>query len=222
MSKLLHRYPIPMAAPEGAGGAGGSEDPTGGGNPASGTDGNDSKNGGNSEPKTFEDLLKSNQDYQAALDRKINKAVETAISNERARQQVIQDGLQDEVLRVSKMTQAEKEAYFKNKAEKEAADREAKLLERELRLDARTALQDKHLPESFIDLLVYKDKESMLKSVATIDAAFRTAVQAAVDDKLKGQPAPKDAKTEGTPPGTNTEQDKVLAEAAKIAGIRLK
>ena len=205
---------LPLFEEDGAGGGAGA-DPAG--DPA-GSDGA----GDGSKPATFEDTLKANPDFQSELDRRINKAVETATKNERERQKIIQDTLQDEVLRVSKMTQAEKDAYFKQKAEKEAADKEATLTERELRLDARSALQEKHLPESFIDLLAYSNKDACLKSIDVLDSAFREAVQAAVDQKLKGSAPPKDAKTEGKQPSGTESYDKALAEAAAIAGVQLK
>lgn len=204
----------PLFDEDGAGGTGGAPE---GNEPAGGNDGENGE-----KPMSFEDLLKANPEYQSALDRRINEAVQTSTRNERERQKIIQDAMQDEVLRVSKMTQAEKDAYFKQKAEKEAADKEAKLTERELRLDARSALQEKNLPESFIELLCYSDKDACLKSIDVLDAAFRSAVQAAVDEKLKGNTPPKDAKTEGAQPSATAAYDKALAEAAAIAGIQLK
>ena len=178
----------------GNGAATGSQDP-GASTGVSATDeGNGSKD---TAPKSFEEMLALNPDYQKEIDRRVNQAVETATTKERERQQIIQDRFQDEVLRVSKMTQEEKEAYLKQKAEKEAAEREADLVRRELTLDARSVLQDKHLPESFLELLVYTDKEACLKSIDTLETAFNVAVQAGVEEKLKGGKPPKDSATEG-------------------------
>lgn len=197
------------------------EEPAGGeGGAAPSQESNDDKNG--KEPQSFADMLKENPDYQSELDRRINQAVETATAKERERQQIIKDQMQDEFTRVSKMTEAEREAHYKQKAEKEAKDREAALTRRELTLDARSMLQDKHLPDSFIDLLNYNDKESCEKSIAVLETAFQKAVQEAVDEKLKGGKAPKDAKTEETKQSVDTEYDKAFKEAAKIAGIRIK
>lgn len=215
--KYLEKRLIPMMDPDGGAGGGAADPaPDKGADPSKADDGDNGK-----KSPDFGEMLKSNPAFQAELDRRVNQAVETATQKERERQQIIQDGLQDEVLRVSKMTQQEKDAYFKQKAEKEAADKEADLTKRELTLDARSALQDKHLPESFLDLLVYTDKDACMKSIDTLDAAFREAVQAAVDEKLKGKEPPKDAKTEGTgAPAPDAEQQKALAEARRIAGLR--
>ena len=172
--------------------------------------------------KTFDEILNENGDFKSELDRRIGKAVETATANERERQKIIQDSLQDEVLRVSKMTQAEKDAYFKAKSEKETAKREADLLRRELTLDARTALADKHLPDAFVGLLDYTSKDACMKSIETLDGAFTAAVQEAVTEKLKGNKPPKDAGTEGEKKEPESDYEKLKAEAMKIAGLKVK
>ena len=187
--------------------------------PAGTEQGNGSEDTGK-KPETFDDLLKSNSSFQSELDRRIRQAVESATTKERDRQQVIRDTMKDEILRVSQMTQEEKDAYFKQKAEKEQADREASLTKRELTLDARQALQERHLPEAFLDLLNYADKDSMTKSVDVLETAFKEAVQLGITEGLKGGPAPKDARTEGEKPIPQTAQQKALEEAIKAAGIK--
>lgn len=187
-----------------------------------GDGGKDANNGQNAH-KTLDELLASNKDYQSEIDRRINKAVETATANERERQQIIQDNLQDEVLRVSKMTQTEKEAYFKQKQAREQAQKEADLLKRELTLDARGILQERKLPDAFVNLLDYSDKDACKKSIDVLDAAFADAVQKAVDDKLKGTTPPKDAGTEGTQKtSADAQAEKVTAEIREIMGLRTK
>lgn len=180
--------------------------------------GAESNEAGN-EHVSFDDLMKD-KEYQSELDRRINQAVQTATAKERDRQKIIQDKMADEMLRVSKMTEDEKEAYFKNKAEKEAEKKEADLTRRELMLDARTALADKNLPDSFVDLLSYTDKDACMKSIDTLDMAFQKAVQTAVNEKLKGSAPPVDARSEGAT--SESEKEKILAQMRKQAGIRKK
>lgn len=204
---MILRRPFLEADDGAAGGAGAPE----------GSKGNESKD--SEKPKTFEEILGTNKEFQAELDRRINQAVKTATANERDRQKTIRDNLQDEVLRVSKMTEDEKDAYFKEKAEKKAAEKEANLTKRELTLDARVALADKKLPDEFVDLLDYTDKDACMKSIDVLDVAFQKAVQEAVNEKLKGSAPPKDAKTEGTP-DPQSDKDKVLAEMRKIARVK--
>ncbi len=192
-----------------------------------GADGNDSgaKEPNAKEPKTqtFEEMLKSNPAFQSALDRRINDAVKSATDKERDRQKIVQDNLQDEVLRVSKMTEQEKEAYFKAKADKEAKKRDAELTRRELTLDARAKLAERHLPADFVNLLNYSGREECEQSIDVLGAAFDAAVAAEVDKRLQGQAPPKDAKTEGDgADASQIEHDKVLAQARSIARLRTK
>ena len=189
---------------------------------AAGNDGaKDNGNGAeNNEPKSFEDVLKGNNGFQAELDRRINAAVEKATTKERDRQKLIQDKLQDEVLRVSQMTEDEKAAYFKQKQDKEAADREANLTRRELTLDARSALQSKHMPERFIDLLDYSSKDACMKSIDVLEAAYTEAVRAGVEDRLRGGQPPKDAGTEGKKASAVSAQQQALEEAKRVAGLK--
>jgi len=190
----------------------------GGAAPSEGGNGDNNGNEDGKE-KTFEDVMKENADFQRELDRRINQAVETATKNERKRQQIIQNNLEDEYKRISEMTDEEKTAYFKNKAEKEQKEKAAELTRRELNLDARAALQEKKLPGAFLDLLNYSDKDACMKSIDTLDVAFREAVQAEVNERLKGGQPPKDAKTEGKPLETSAEKEEKEVAAAFAAGL---
>lgn len=205
-----------------AGGAAGADGNSGNNGTNGAADGNSKTTGDGKgpEPKSFDDLLKSG--YQSEFDKRITKAVNTALENERNRQQIITDDLKDEVLRVSKMTDAEKEAYFKAKTEKEAAKKEAELTRRELTLDARAQLQEKGLPNSFVDLLNYSDADACKKSIDVLQTAFAEAVQAAVNERLKGTTPPKDASTEGDKrTADEKEKDKIKQQIYKAARIKI-
>lgn len=199
---------MPFYEADGAGAGAGAED-------------NGGENG--AEKKTLKDLLDASpelmSEYQKDIDRRINQAVQTATQKERERHKLIEDKQRDEFERVSKMTQEEKDAYYKMKAEKEAAAHEANLTRRELKLDAREALAEKHLPSAFIDLLDYSNKEACMKSISTLEEAFRGAVQTGVDSKLKGGKPPKDAGTEGESKGMS-EKDKIREQVRKAARLK--
>lgn len=224
---LFSRFQPVFEAEGGAAGGGAAGDGNSGNNDgdgaAKGDDGKAKGEGGKTktpEPKSFDDLLK--EGYQSEFDKRITKAVNTALENERNRQQIITDDLKDEVLRVSKMTDAEKDAYFKAKTEKEAAKKEAELTRRELTLDARTQLKDKGLPDSFVDLLNYSDAEACTKSIETLQTAFSEAVQAAVNERLKGTQPPKDAGTEGdNKTAEEQEAERIKQQIYKAARIKV-
>lgn len=196
----------------------------GGGEPAPETGAEEAKDaGGNdAQPQTFKDALSQHKEWQAELDRRISDAVKKATDSERERQKVIQDDLVEETMRVAKMTDAERDAYYANKAKQKAAEREAEITKRELSLDARIALQDRSLPASFVDLLNFQDRQAMEASIDTLEKTFTAAVQDAVAERLKGGPAPKDSKTEAAPGKEDTQEEEELAKLRKIAGIRNK
>lgn len=186
-------------------------------------DSNAGKDGG--ERPSFAELMKNNSDYQSELDRRINQAVETATAKatekERKRQEAIRNEEMEEVTRVANMTPEEKDKYYANKEKEKAKAKDAELTMRELKIDARTALQEKGLPDAFVDLLNYTDADACEKSIGTLESAFRKAVQEAVNDKLKGNQPPKDAGTEGKKPEADkTEKEKELANMRKFAGVR--
>lgn len=121
----------------------------------------------------------------------------------------------------SKVSEAQKLANMddRQRAEYDAAQRQQQLEQREREITARelkaTAteqLQAKGLPRELADVLCYDDAETCGKSLESVSAAFSAAVEAAVNDRLKGT-APK-AGTE------NTEVDKFVESARKAAGLK--
>lgn len=210
----------PFLDADGNGAAGGAGDPTGAnGAPTDGGNSGENNGTGAGTPMGLDDFLKQNAAAQSDLDRRIRDAVTKATAKERDRQKIITDNMKDEMTRVSKMTEQERDAYYKAKAEKEAKEREADLTRRELTLDARAALQEKGLPDGFLALLSYTDKEACEKSIEVLDEAFRTAVQKAVDERLKGNTPPKDANTEGDG-NSMTEIERLEKEARARLGIQ--
>ena len=62
---------------------------------------------------------------------------------------------------------------------------------------AKNTLAGKNLPQELAEVLNYADAESCNKSIAAVEKAFQSAVQAAVEERLKGKDpmkkAPRDA-----------------------------
>ena len=144
----------------------------------SGTDGAET---GNKEPKSFDDLLK-NKDYQAEFDRRVQKALGTA----REKWTALMDDKLSEADKLAKMNKEEKAEYLRQKQEKELKDREAAITRRELMAEAKNTLAEKKLPVGLAEVLNYADADSCNKSMAAVEKAFQEAVQAAVEEKLKG------------------------------------
>ena len=139
---------------------------------------------------SFDDYLSAGG--QSEFDRRVQKAVQTAVSKAQEKWTALQDEKLSEAEKLAKMTQAEKAQYMAQKREKELADREAAITERELQAEAKNTLTGKGLPIELADVLVYTDADACNASIEAVEKAFTAAVQAAVNEKLKGD-APKKA-----------------------------
>lgn len=168
---------------------GGSEEPGKEGTGADGAGGGG--NGKDQDPpktKTFDEILKDG-DYQAEFDRRVQKALGTA----KDKWSALMDDKLSEAEKLSKMNKEEKAEYLRQKQEKDLQDREAGITRRELMAEAKNTLTEKKLPVGLAEVLNYTDADSCNKSIAAVEKAFQEAVQAAVEEKLKGGKPPKKA-----------------------------
>ena len=77
----------------------------------------------------------------------------------------------------------------------------------ELMAEAKNTLTEKKLPLGLAEILNYTDAESCKSSMAAVEKAFQEAVEAAVEEKLKGGKPPKKAGDQG---------DDLVAQVEKI------
>lgn len=92
---------------------------------------------------------------------------------------------QDDVNRIVQERLAKEKA--RNSGEADFAKREQELAQRELRMTARELLSEKSLPMQILDALNCTDKETMEKSIATIETVFNEyKANATRNIKLKG------------------------------------
>lgn len=143
-------------------------------------------------PQSFDDILK-NKDYQAEFDRRVQKALGTA----KEKWSALMDDKLSEADKLAKMNKEEKAQYLHQKKEKELADKEAAITRRELMAEAKNTLAEKKLPVGLAEVLNYADADSCSKSIEAVEKAFQEAVQAAVEEKLKGGTPPKKAPSGG-------------------------
>ena len=92
----------------------------------------------------------------------------------------------DEAARLSRMTDAERAEYDAARREDDLAEREKRIARRELRADALEELERPGLPKALADAVGYDSRERMIASIDAVEKAFRQAVQAAVDERLRG------------------------------------
>ena len=182
---------------EGDGAGTGDDGGNGGGAGGAGEEGN--------EPQSFDDFLKTGGN-QAEFDRRVQKAVNTAVTNAQEKWQALTDDKLSEAEKLAKMTKEEKAQYMQQKKEKELSEREAAITRKELMAEARNTLAGDGLPQELAEVLNYTDADACKKSMETVKAAFQKAVEAAVEEKLKG----------GKPPKKATETDEQKAQQQKV------
>lgn len=82
--------------------------------------------------------------------------------------------------------------------ERDLAERERTLLEKELRLDAEREFKTRGLPEEAMELLNYTDKESCDKSIKLLESILRTQYTKTAEKFLRGgRPIKKASNAEG-------------------------
>lgn len=165
---------------DGSGAGDGNEDGAGAG---SGDSGNE---------MSFDDFL-GQAENRAEFDRRVQKAVNTAVTKAQEKWQALTDDKLSEAERLAKMTKEEKEQYQRQKKEKELSDREAAITRKELMAEAKNTLASDGLPQELAEVLNYTDADSCKKSMEKVKTVFQKAVETAVEEKLKGGKPPKKA-----------------------------
>ena len=172
---------------DGAGADGGNGGGSGDGEGAGGEGGN-----GGDTPPSFDDFLKTGGN-QAEFDRRVQKAVNTAVKNAQEKWQALTDDKLSEAEKLAKMTKEEKAQYMQQKKEKELTDREAAITRKELMAEAKNTLASDGLPQELAEVLDYSDADTCKKSMEKVKEVFQRAVENAVEEKLKGGKPPKKA-----------------------------
>ena len=136
-------------------------------------------------PVSFDDFLKDGKN-QAEFDRRVQSAIDTAVSKAREKWQIMADDKATEAKKLEKMSADEKAEYQRQKRIKELDEREAEITRRELMATAKNTLADKGLPQELASILTYTDAKACSASIEAVEKAFSAAVEAAVKDRVKG------------------------------------
>lgn len=147
---------------------------------------------GGDTPPSFDDFLKTGGN-QAEFDRRVQKAVNTAVTKAQEKWQALADDKLSEAEKLAKMTKEEKAQYMQQKREKELTDREAAITCKELMAEAKNTLASDGLPQELAEVLDYSDADTCNKSMEKVKEVFQRAVETAVEEKLKGGKPPKKA-----------------------------
>ncbi len=147
---------------------------------------------GGDTPPSFDDFLKTGGN-QAEFDRRVQKAVNTAVTKAQEKWQALADDKLSEAEKLAKMTKEEKAQYMQQKREKELTVREAAITRKELMAEAKNTLASDGLPQELAEVLDYSDADTCKKSMEKVKEVFQRAVETAVEEKLKGGKPPKKA-----------------------------
>ena len=173
---------------EGGDGAGADGGNGGGSGESAGGEGG----AGGDTPPSFDDFLKTGGN-QAEFDRRVQKAVNTAVTKAQEKWQALADDKLSEAEKLAKMTMEEKAQYMQQKREKKLTDREAAITRKELMAEAKNTLASDGLPQELAEVLDYSDADTCKKSMEKVKEVFQRAVETAVEEKLKGGKPPKKA-----------------------------
>ena len=156
---------------------------------------------------------------QSEVDRRISKAVESALEKQKAR---LEEQKQEEIEQAKKKAQEYSQLTERERIEKELEEREERLTakERELKLatlktDVENDLKENGLPTAFSSVLIKEENpEEIKKVVKSIKAEFDEAIKRSVEDRLKQDP-PKD----GHKFASNRSDKETIAEKARKSRI---
>lgn len=92
-----------------------------------------------------------------------------------------------EAERLSKLSDEERQKAEIENGRKELELKEKELQRKELMLEMTKVLAERKIPVQFMDYLIADDSESTLKRITTFEKEYKSAIEAAVNEKLKGK-----------------------------------
>lgn len=170
---------------------------------------------------SFDDFLKL-EGNQSEFDRRVQKAIDTAVTNAQTKWKTLTDDKVSEAEKLAQMTKEEKAEYRANKAEKALEDMKRLNARTDMAKEARKMLKEEeiNIPDELVMNLVAEDADGTKAAVEAFSTMYREAVQNAVKDALKGKP-PKAGNGGDKPPMTKeqilevknpSERQKLIAE----------
>lgn len=199
----------------GEGDGGGSEGGDGGGAGSGGEGGADGGKG-TPEPMSFEDFLKL-EGNQAEFDRRLQKAVSTAVSKAHEKWEILNDEKLSEAEKLAKMTKEEKAAYKTKKLEEELASLKREKEVAGLASEARKTLSDDgiNIPDELLANLIGEDATKTKANVEAFTKLFNEAVNEIVKKKAQ-QDSPLEGGGQGSGGGSKTNLAEMAAKARII------
>lgn len=130
-------------------------------------------------------------DKQDDTQAKIDAAVTARLADEKAKwEKAYQKKAaadKKEAERLAKLSEDERRAAELEARNKELEEKDQEIRRKELKLETVKVLADRSLPVAFADYLIAEDSESTLKRITAFEKEYKKAVEAGVNEKLKGK-----------------------------------
>ena len=156
--------------------------------------GDDSGNDDQGTGQDNQDSGEGGQETKTFTQEELDKIVQGRIAKERKAWEKHLEDEKTEAQKLETMSEKEKKKYQEEKRIKDLDDREAAITRRELTAQAKVQLADKGIPTELAEILILTDADSCKKSIETVEKAFQSAVEKAVEEKIKGREPMKKAK----------------------------
>lgn len=161
----------------------GAGDDNGGGTGENGEENQD--NEGEEKLLTFEEFLKG-KGNQAEFDRRVQKAIDTAVSNAQKKWQALTDDKLSEAEKLSKMSKDERAEYQRTKERKEFEAEKAAFEKEKLLVAVKEDLQKQSLPIAFAESLAQiADAEKIKEAISGIKESWDAEIQEAIKAKAR-------------------------------------
>lgn len=157
---------------------------------------NGSDNTGNTDittqnESTSNEQTEENQTEKTFTQKDVDKLIQDRLAREQSKWEKRVQDERTEAEKLAKMNAEQKAKYAEEKRLSELEKREKDITTRELRATAYETLAEKNLPKELVDILNYESAETCNKSIEAVEKAFQSAVEKAVNDKLRGGNPPK-------------------------------
>lgn len=156
---------------------------------AAGSEGGNEGGAGSESKPSFDDFLKDKEN-QAEFDRRVQKAINTAVSKEKSKWEALSNDKLSEAEKLAKMSNEEKANYRTAQLEKELAELKRQNAKAELTSTARKMLEEEkiNVGEELLAALVTDDAETTKSAIESFASLYHEAVEQAMKDALKGAP----------------------------------
>ena len=147
---------------------------------------------------SFDDYLKL-EGNQAEFDRRVQKAINTAVANAQEKWKALSDEKLSEAEKLAKMTKDEKEEYMRQKERNEFEKEKAAFEREKLLVEVKKELQSQSLPLEFSEALAdIADAEKIKTAIAEIKKVWDAAITEAIKSKARQETPIEGGRSVGT------------------------